>query len=209
MPNQAFDRAAALADMSRLLAACYYEPGPEFNEERLFDAMIDAAQRVETPLAEKASLLKTAFEADSQQDLLVDYAHLFLGPVGLLALPYESAWLEKQGVPSADATQALLDLFADGGFEVDPEFHDLPDHIAVELEFLYTTFFRTAAALRDGDQPAINELTDLRQRLVDLHLGRWFPDFHVAVNAGAQCRFYRELADLTAQFIAVARHEGA
>lgn len=208
MPNQAFDRAAALADVSRLLAACYYEPGPEFTEERVFDAMIDAAQRVDAALAEKASLLKNAFEADSQQDLLIDYAHLFLGPVGLLALPYESAWLEKQGVPAAEATQALLGLFADGGFEVDPEFRDLPDHIAVELEFLYTTFFRMAAAIRDGDQPAINELTDLRHRLIDLHLGRWFPDFHAAVNAGAQCRFYRELADLTAQFIAAVRREG-
>ena len=209
MPNQAFDRVAALADMSRLLAACYYEPGPEFAEERLFDAMIDAAQRVDAPLAGKASLLKTAFEADSQQDLLVDYAHLFLGPVGLLALPYESAWLEKQGVPSAEATQALLDLFAEGGFELDPEFHDLPDHLAVELEFLYTALFRTAAAIRDADQAAIGELGDLRQRLIDLHLGRWFPDFHAAVSAGAQCRFYRELADLTAQFIAVVRREGA
>ena len=209
MPNQAFERAAALADMSRLLAACYYEPGPEFAEERVFDAMIDAARRVDALLAEKASVLKITFEADSQQDLLVDYAHLFLGPVGLLALPYESAWLEKQGVPSEEATQVLLDLFADGGFEVDPEFRDLPDHIAVELEFLYTAFFRTAAAIRDGDQAAINELNDLRQRLIDLHLGRWFPDFQAAVTAGAQRRFYRELADLTAQFIAVARCEGA
>lgn len=209
MPNQAFDRAAALADMSRLLAACYYEPGPEFTEERLFDAMIDAAQRIDAGLVEKASLLKTAFEADSQQDLLVDYAHLFLGPVGLLALPYESAWLEKQGVPAAEATQALLDVFADGGFEVDPEFRDLPDHLAVELEFLYTLFFRTAAAIRDDNQPAIQELGDLRQRLIDLHLGRWIADFYAAVNAGAQCRFYRELADLTAQFIALAHREGA
>ncbi|MFB0934197.1 MAG: molecular chaperone TorD family protein [Propionivibrio sp.] len=208
MPNQAFYRAAALADVSRLLAACYYEPGPEFAEERLFDAMIEAAQRIDAALAEKASLLKTAFEADSQQELLVDYAHLFLGPVGLLALPYESAWLEKQGVPSSEATQALLDLFADGGFEVDPDFRDLPDHIAVELEFLYTTYFRMAAAIRDADLPAINESIDLRQRLIDLHLKRWCPDFCAAVNAGAQCRFYRELADLTVQLIAVARREG-
>ena len=209
MPNQAFDRAAALADMSRLLAACYYEPGPEFAEERLFDAMIDAAQRVGPALAEKASLLKTAFEADSQQDLLVDYAHLFLGPVGLLALPYESVWLEKLGVPSAEATQVLLDLFADGGFKVDPDFHDLPDHIAVELEFLYTVFFRMAAAIRDGDHSALYELSDFRQRLIDLHLGRWFPDFLAAVDAGAQCRFYRELVGMTAQFIAFIRREGA
>lgn len=39
---------------ARLLAACYYEPGPEFAEERLFDAMIDAAP-VDAPLAGRAS----------------------------------------------------------------------------------------------------------------------------------------------------------
>lgn len=203
MTTPEFDRVAAMADVCRLLAACYYEPSPEFSEERLFDALVEAAGRIDADLAARARQLKTAFEAESGQELLVDYAHLFLGPVGLLAVPYESAWLAKEGLSVADTTQTLLDLFADGGFEVDPEFRDLPDHLAVELEFLYTLLFRKAAALRDG--AAVDELNTLRDRLIAGHLDRWLPAFQTAVLEGAQCRFYRELADLTVLFINVVR----
>ena len=132
MTTAAFDRTAAMADVCRLLVACYYEPSAEFSEERLFDSLIDAARRIDVDLAARAGQLKSAFEADSNEDLLVDYAHLFLGPVGLLAVPYESAWLAKDGVPTEESMRAIVGLFADGGFEVDPEFRDLPDHLAVE-----------------------------------------------------------------------------
>ncbi len=208
MTTAEFARTAALADMCRLLAACYYEPAPEFSEERLFDSLIDAAGHIDVDLAARARELKSSFESATPQDLLVDYAHLFLGPVGTLAVPYESAWLAKEGSSITDIMQALDDLYADGGFEVDPEFRDLPDHLAVELEFLYTLLFRRAAALRDGDDAALEELDALSERLISGHLDRWLPDFQKAVLEGAQCRFYRELADLTALFINVARSAG-
>lgn len=207
MTTPEFDRVAAMADVSRLLAACYYEPAPEFTEERMFDSLAEAAGRIDADLAARALQLKAAFEAESGQELLVDYTHLFLGPVGLLAVPYESAWLAKEGVSTADTTQALLDLFADGGFEVDPEFRDLPDHLAVELEFLYALLFRKAAALRDNDLSATHELNALRERLIAGHVDRWLPDFQTAVLEGAQCRFYRELADLTVLFVNIARRD--
>jgi len=194
-----------MADMCRLLAACYYEPAPEFSEERLFDSLIEAAEHIDADLAARARDLKSAFESAAPQDLLVDYAHLFLGPVGTLAVPYESAWLAKGGESVVDVMQSLDDLYADGGFEVDPEFRDLPDHLAVELEFLYTLLFRRAAAVRDDGDAALKELDSLTERLIVGHLDRWLPDFQTAVLEGAQCRFYRELADLTALFVNVAR----
>lgn len=208
MTTQEFVRTAALADMCRLLAACYYEPAPEFSEERLFDSLIDAAGHIDADFTARARELKSSFESVTPQDLLVDYAHLFLGPVGTLAVPYESAWLAKEGNSITDIMQALEDLYADGGFEVDPEFRDLPDHLAVELEFLYTLLFRRAAALRDGDDAAFKELEALSEHLISGHLDRWLPDFQAAVLEGAQCRFYRELADLTALFVNVVRSAG-
>ena len=43
MPHYDHDKGAAREDLCRLLAACYYEPGPEFAEEKVFDSMLDAA----------------------------------------------------------------------------------------------------------------------------------------------------------------------
>jgi TorA maturation chaperone TorD len=202
-----FERAAAQADLCRLLAACYYEPGPEFAEERLFDSIVDTARRIDSVLAAGAEQFRTAFASESTDVLLVDYAHLFLGPVGTLAQPYESAWLNKESEAAMDSTQALLELFADGGFEVDEQFRDLPDHIAVELEFLYTLRFRIAAAVAGGDQAAIDGARALQWNLLEQHLGLWLGDFRQAVEAGAECRFYRELVDLTARFVAAIRSE--
>lgn len=207
MPILDFDKAAAQADLCRLLAACYYEPGPEFAEERLLDSIVDAARRIDPVLAAGAERLKAAFASESSDVLLVDYAHLFLGPVGTLAQPYESAWIAQESEALMDSTQALLELFADGGFEVDEQFRDLPDHIAVELEFLYTLRFRIAAAIASGDQAAIDGARALQWNLLEQHLGLWLGDFRQAVEAGAECRFYRELADLTVRFVAAVRSE--
>ena len=209
MPNLDFDRAAALADMCRLLAACYYEPSPEFAEEKVFDSLAEAARCIDPLLLTHALQLKTAFASESHKDLLVDYSRLFLGPGEILALPYESAWLEKDSNASIDATQVLLELFEDGGFEMDTEFKDLPDHIAVELEFLYTLLFRIAAAIQTGDQRALDKALALRWSLLEQHLGRWLEDFQSAVHSGAECRFYCELVDLTVLFVSLVRNDQA
>ena len=44
-------RGMARADLCRFLAACYYEPGPEFAEEKLFESMQAAASRVHPDFA--------------------------------------------------------------------------------------------------------------------------------------------------------------
>lgn len=207
MTTPEFERIAAMADVCRLLAACYYEPAAEFSEERLFDSLVEAAGRIDVDLAARASELNSSFQSSTNQELLVDYAHLFLGPVGLLAVPYESAWLAKRGEAVYETTQSLIDLYADGDFEVDPEFRDLPDHLAVELEFLYTLLFRKAAALRGDDGQAMRRMDALRERLIVSHLDRWLPDFQTAVLEGAQGGFYRELADLTVLFVNIARRD--
>ena len=196
-----FDTAAAQADLCRLLAACYYEPGPEFSEEGLFDSLIDAARRLDPVLESKAKLLKSAFEAEDYQDLLVDYAKLFIGPNGTLAPPYESAWRDKNSASPLDSTQALIELYDEGGFEMDEEFRDLPDHLAVELEFLYTLFFQMAAAIKNKDQAAMDHAIALRWALLEHHLVVWIEPFSTAMKSSAACEFYRQLGELTCLFI--------
>ena len=93
MPGIDPDQAGAREDLCRYLAGCYYEPGPEFAEEGLFDSMLAAASRIDPGLAEHARRLGEAFAAQDLQTLLVDYTRLFLGPVQTLAKPYGSVWL--------------------------------------------------------------------------------------------------------------------
>ena len=81
------------------------------------------------------------------------------------------------------------------------DFRELPDHIAVELEFLYLLIYRENEAQRNGEPEALQAIAALRKRFLDEHLGRWIGPFADAVKTGAQCAFYRELAELTKRFV--------
>jgi TorA maturation chaperone TorD len=177
------DRAQRLAraDLCRFLAACYYQPCVEFVEERLFDSMCAAAERLDPDLAQRARRLADAFHRQTLEDLLVDYTRLFLGPGPVAAQPYGRVWM--------DGEKPVLPMYAEAGFEIDESFRDLPDHITAELEFLYLLIYQ------GGPE-------NLRKRFLEEQLGPWVGPFTQAVQAGAATAFYRELAALTERMVA-------
>jgi putative dimethyl sulfoxide reductase chaperone len=202
MSDSVVKRTAARADLCRLLAACYYQPGPEFAEERVFDSMRTAAVEVDADLAAMAQAMAEAFEAQPLDELQIDYTRLFLNPAGPLAAPYESAWIAGKDPMVFEAVmRSVLDSYHAGGYEVDEGFRDLPDHIAAELEFLYTLVFREARAAASGNDAETTEATDLRRRFVEQHLGRWIGPFAAALRDGGETAFYRMLANLTERLV--------
>jgi len=205
MSTDDFDVLAARAGFSRLLAACFYEPGAEFVEEKVFESMATAAECFDRSLAEQAGRLAKAFEGEDPQELLVDYTRLFLGPIEAPARPYGSVWLDDRQILMQESTQGVIALYEEGGFEIDEDFRDLPDHVAAELEFMYLLLFRQAEALRNDDAQARQRFAGLQRRLLDEHLGRWVAPFAAATGAAAQTAFYRELAGLTDAFVGMER----
>ena len=201
MSDYAPDESTAREDLCRFLSACYYEPGIEFSEEHLFDSMRMAATRLSPDLAEHARKLGDAFAADDLETLLVDYTRLFLGPIAAMASPYGSKW---SGVPlptEDNPPPAVIELYSEGGFDIDDEFMELPDHVAVELEFLYLLTFNRNQATRAGKPGEAAVTEQLRQRFLREHLGAWMVPFSAAVTANAQTVFYRELAAFTWRFV--------
>lgn len=194
--------AAARADLCRLLAACYYQPGPEFLEDDVFGSMRVAARQLDTGLADRVDALERSFRSDSIEDLLIDYTRLFLNPSGALAAPYESAWLgNRDPALTQKVMDAVIATYAAGGFEIADDFRDLPDHIAAELEFLYTLLFREARAQLTGDSQDVAAV-DLRGRFLREHVSRWVPPFAAEVGRSAQTPYFRGLAALTSEFVA-------
>ena len=207
MSDYAPDEASARADLCRFLSACYYEPAPEFAEENLFHSMLVAAASIHPDLADSARKLGEAFAAQDLQTLLVDYTRLFLGPMQALASPYGSSWLSAPVQTEENPPLAVLDLYSAGGFEIDEEFRELPDHVAVELEFLYLLIFNKNQASQAGNMDDLTLTELLQRRFLGEHLGVWMGPFAAAVKAGADTAFYRELAALTERFVRM--EEGA
>jgi len=201
----------AREDLCRFIAACYYEPTAAFAEERMFESMFAAAQQLDPALAATAKRLGEAFAAQDLKTLLIDYTRLFLGPVNPLAQPYASFWLTGEKTLMQDTTVALLDLYGEGGFDIDESFEDLPDHVAAELEFLYLLNHRLHRATSVAAEEAADQarVASLRQRFLSGHLGNWIGDFAQAVQAGAETAFYRDLGALTQAFVALELRSGA
>ena len=197
------EQAAARANLCRFLAACYYEPGPEFAEEKLFDSMHDAARRLDPDFANRTKRLGEAFASTDPETLLVDYTRLFLGPVNALAKPYGSVWMSGEATLMQDSTMDVLSLYREGGFDLDEGFRELPDHVAAELEFLYLLIFRENVAQRESDLDALMANEALRKRFLADHVGSWVDRFSAAMTAGAGTDYYRALADLTQRFVAM------
>lgn len=201
MSDYAPDEATARADLCRFLSACYYEPAPEFAEENLFHSMLVAAASIHPDLADSARRLGEAFAAQDLQTLLVDYTRLFLGPMQALASPYGSSWLSAPVQTEENPPLAVLDLYSAGGFEINEEFRELPDHVAVELEFLYLLIFNKNQASQAGNMDDLTLTELLQRRFLGEHLGVWMGPFAAAVKAGADTAFYRELAAFTERFV--------
>lgn len=201
MPDDAQETGTARENLCRLLAACYYQPGPEYAEEKVFDSMLDAAMRIHPELAAHARRLSEEFSAAGSDSLLLDYTRLFLGPAHIIAKPYGSVWLEGEETLMQDSTMEVQALYEEGGFEIAENFRELPDHIAAELEFLYLLIYRENEARRHDNPEALTVMAGLRKRFLNAHLGSWVGPFTAAVRAGAQSGFYRELAELTNRFV--------
>lgn len=194
-------KAGAREDLCRFLSACYYEPTTDFSEEHLFESMVAAATAIDPDLAESARKLGAAFAAQDIETLLVDHTALFIGPSQPKAMPYASFWLTDDQSMRHEATMAVLDFYEQGGFDVSDDFHELPDHIAVELEFLYLLIFAQNQAQLGGNKDELLATEMLHARFVVEHLGVWVGAFTGAIKSGAATAFYRELAGFTERFV--------
>ena len=97
---------------------------------------------------------------------------------------------------------AVLELYDEGGFEIDEDFRELPDHIAAELEFLYLLIYRENRGAADrrprragSQRPACASAFSTSTSGAGSALSR------SRDALGAQTAFYRELADLTERFV--------
>ena len=191
-------RHLARADVYRLLSACYYQPEDSFLEEDVFSQLKTALAKASPGGVIDAAALDDCFKASGVEVLMLDYSRLFLGPFEILAKPYGSVYLDGEKIVMGDSTMLALELYREGGFEVAEDFLEMPDHIAVELEFLYLLSFRIGKASDDEERA---RLIVLKQKFLEEHLGRWVGTLSEAIRKGAQTDFYKRLADLTEQFV--------
>lgn len=178
----------------RLLAACFYQPAPEWAEEELF-ANLEAALLGVAPEADKAPAMARSFASEGVGALTVDYAALFVGPARLLAPPYGSVHLEPEKRVMGETTMAVQAFYLASGLVLDEEFTELPDHIAVELEFMSYLVQRAIGAAAAGDDAEAAAWVGRRREFLETFLSTWSAPFCQEIRKGSKSAFYSALAD--------------
>ena len=94
------------------------------------------------------------------------------------AAAYAAAAYQAQGVATA------------------PDPHELPDHVTIELEFLFHLCRREEDAWGHDDDEAARGLRRALDQFLGEHASRWLPEFAASVKAAATVDLYQALADL-------------
>jgi TorA maturation chaperone TorD len=153
-------------------------------------------------LTELRSLL--ASDQFSLEAVRLEYHRLFSVPTGPYVFPYESCYSvpDPPGPLMGPATIAVVNAYAEAGFEMSPEFQDAPDHLGVEFRFVAELLDREAQALEDGDAAEVARFVSLRSRFCDEHLSRWVGRVSDRIAASRVSGFYSGLSSLAAAIVA-------
>jgi len=214
--SQSYANVAELrAGLYRLFTVAFRLPAAEVitelqSRERtsvLLD-MMGAVYSVMPATAEKINQFKDLIEGlieagDKPVALQVEYARLFVGPFKVPAPPYESMFrVESRGSIMGESTMEVRRLYREEGLDLSSEVQDLPDHILAELDFMSYLCDREAELRSEGSAEAETYLKK-QEAFLSSHLTKWIPQFSQAASSATREDFYRLLAGLTDDFIAL------
>lgn len=146
--------------------------------------------------------------ATLETELNLEHARLFIGPERVPASPYESVWMDVdpdsgEHVFGGPSTAAVLAVYRQHGLVEDPNHHDLPDHVATEMEFCCYLCEREAQAWRDGLPEQAKALRTAEHDFLSAHLARFAPDLCAAVQAAAAESCYAAFAGYLLAYLTV------
>jgi len=198
--NENQSAAAIREDVYRLLAACYYPPKPALFEEKCCDALAALLSDLAPEASAYAAQAARLTAEQPVESLAVEHARLFIGPFQLVAPPYGSFYLEDNKTVMGDSTAAAQAFYRGCGLQMAEDFHELPDHITVELEFMsFLAFGQHQAEAANGLES--RRLMGLQLEFLERFLMPWLPPFTEAITNDGESSFYQALARCTAAFV--------
>lgn len=133
--------------------------------------------------------------------LRLEYTRLFVGPYTLIVPPYESIYREPTRTVMGTSTLDVMRRYEEAGFLLSPSFKELPDHVAVELEFLALLSGEEAEAWERGDLAKAFRLLRLEEAFLRDHLGEWIRGFSDRLVSSTESPFYQAMAELARAYV--------
>ncbi|MFH2060988.1 MAG: molecular chaperone TorD family protein [Pseudomonadota bacterium] len=197
--QQIVSNESARLEIYKELVNCYHTPKDTLSGSLI--TLRDKLKVIDSKALPYINTMISELNTQSIDILTVEYTRLFIGPYSLPAPPYGSIYIEKERKVMGDSTMDALKHYQDFGLEIAGSLKEVPDHITIELEYLYFLIFKEIESIQFND-PEVTQTYMIEQvSFLTDHLNRWVPDFtkNIVVNSGIE--FYRSLANMTKTFI--------
>lgn len=135
------------------------------------------------------------------EELAEEFSRLFMGP-GKHVAPYESVHINgENGNLWGPETSAVKRFIEQSGFDYNENFHGLPDHISVELEFMAHLVSTEAESWQNNDVAEAENSISFQIEFLSQHLSLWTKPFADKVCELAELPVYSQMAMLTHSFV--------
>ncbi len=144
--------------------------------------------------------MEGALRQNTAQKLLIEYTRLFIGPFKAPVPPYSSLYLGTDTLMS-DATVWVMNCYKKSGREFDQNIKDVPDHVAVETEFMYYLIHSEMSKLDAGKRDECLSLWEDQHVFFDRHYKKWVPHFCAKVAIETSSEYYKAISECLNSFI--------
>jgi TorA maturation chaperone TorD len=129
----------------------------------------------------------------------VDFANLFI----MHLVPYESFYTRDDQMIESGGDNPVIQLYnaLDFRVELDAARVVSPDHIGVELEFMYMLCVAQKKALEAKDKEGICELLSVQKGFLKDHLLEWAPLFLINAKRESRTPLYHDGSELALEFL--------
>lgn len=139
-------------------------------------------------------------DLNERKQLVNEYNRLFL--IKPKVPPYETTYLKHLGKSEGMIGAELSGIYGSAGLVVSPELNELPDHIAVQLDFMSFLCEKESTALQEDNQQNLITAQQEQRSFLNNHLARWFPKFAKKVLEEANSELlYRQVVETTFGFL--------
>jgi TorA maturation chaperone TorD len=194
-----FEQARAVV-FNRLTALLCQPEDDLLKRHDIFNTLKQAFSITEPHCSAYVEQMQEAVKQSTAQELLIEYTKLFIGPFKTLVPPYSSLYFGSDTLMS-DETVWVMNCYIKSGLEFDNKLNDVPDHVAVETEFMYYLIHNEISELDAGKRDESLALWENQQEFFNRHYKKWLPQFCAKLATETGSEYYKALSECLNRFI--------
>ena len=195
-------RYSARGECYQYFASCFYLPETElYADNGIIDHLIEALQQIYPEVAVHARLMQESASEMREERLRIEFSQLFVGPFKLPAPPYGSVYLEPDRRIMGDTTLEVIKWYNREDLFISEDFKELPDHIAVELEFMYYIIFKEVQTYLNEKFEDAKSFHEKQHNFFNSYLYQWVPVFCSEIKENTDKNYFYYLSEALRSFI--------